>query len=484
MIAFDETTLGEEAEFPLHPGYDWAQVAYLALLSRHLDELEEREGFVVYQFSARGHELPQILLSQQLTHSFDGASVYYRSRPFLLGSGLKPVEALTAGMARAGNLSNGRDVGVVFNLPKRTGATVLPMVGDVGGQYTPAAGWAQAIRYRVEQLGQKQHEGSIAVVLGGDGSVASNGFWATLTMATTLKLPLLFLIEDNGYAISVQSPAQTPGANIAANLASFKNLHILQGDGCNPALAAELIETAVAYVRGGEGPALLRLTVPRLSGHAGHDNQAYKSAAQKAAEWRRDPIAALHDYLVPALFGEAEWTDLEARVEAEVLAAQTEAQAAPEADVAGVLDHVWHDPLAPAAVGGLASEGIVLPAGSATPQPPAPTRINMIDAIRRTLEVELQLNDRCLVFGEDVGVKGGVHAATLGLQKQFGAGRVFDTSLSEEGIIGRAVGMAVAGLMPVPEIQFRKYADPAMEQIINCGTIRWRTNNRFVAPMV
>ena len=135
-------------------------------------------------------------------------------------------------------------------------------------------------------------------------------------------------------------------------------------------------------------------------------------------------------------------------------------------------------------VGGLVAEGIELPGGTTVPNPPDPRRINMIEAVRRTLDVELELNPRLLVFGEDVGLKGGVHAATLGLQSKYGDGRVFDTSLNEEGIIGRAVGMAYAGLVPVPEIQFRKYADPATEQLNNCGTVRWRTNGRFAAPII
>ena len=133
--------------------------------------------------------------------------------------------------------------------------------------------------------------------------------------------------------------------------------------------------------------------------------------------------------------------------------------------------------------GGLAASGYRPPPASDVPAPEGP-RINMLTAIRRTLEAELRGNPRMLLFGEDVGPKGGVHAATLGLQDSFGTARVFDTSLSEEGIIGRAVGMALAGLMPVPEIQFRKYADPATEQLNNCGTMRWRTNNRWAAPIV
>ncbi|MCA9959396.1 MAG: hypothetical protein KC443_10205, partial [Anaerolineales bacterium] len=202
------------------------------------------------------------------------------------------------------------------------------------------------------------------------------------------------------------------------------------------------------------------------------------------AEWERDPIVALNRCLVPDVMSKAEWHDLVMQVMQEVSAARHAAQAQPVPDVATVARHVWARPEEPQQVGGLVGEGVHLPTGNSVPHAPEPRRINMIEAIRRTLAVELETNPRCLVFGEDVGVKGGVHAATLGLQTQFGNGRVFDTSLNEEGIIGRAVGMAMAGLVPVPEIQFRKYADPATEQLNNCGTLRWRTNNHFAAPIV
>ena len=472
----------------LHPAYDWLEVTRLALASRMMDEMEEKEltpqGVVTYQFSARGHELGQLLISQLLNRPMDGASVYYRSRPFMLGSGLTLEEAFASDMARPGGLSGGRDVGVVFNMPGRGRATVLPMAGDVGSQFTPAAGWAQALRYRVEELGQEELRGSIGVVFGGDGSVATNGFWSALTIATTLKLPLLFVIEDNGYAISVKSPLQTAGANIAANLASWQNLQIWDGDGTVPGETAILIHEAVTYTRQWEGPALLRLTVPRLSGHSSVDTQAYKSKEELDAEWERDPLVALNHALVPALMSKAEWHELVMQAMQTVNAARDAAMSQPQADPATVARHVWANLEEPQQIGGLVGEGITLPVGNSVPHPPEPRRINMIEAIRRTLEVELTVNPRCLVFGEDVGQKGGVHAATLGLQTGFGNGRVFDTSLNEEGIIGRAVGMALAGLVPVPEIQFRKYADPATEQLNNCGTLRWRTNNRFAAPIV
>jgi 2-oxoisovalerate dehydrogenase E1 component len=472
----------------LHPAFDWHEVARLALCSRLMDEMEEEEltpqGLVTYQFSARGHELGQLLISQLLDRPFDAASAYYRSRPFLLGTGLTLTEAFASDMARVGGLSGGRDVGVVFNMPRRERAMVLPMSGDVGSQFTPAVGWAQAIVYHKTVLKNPEAGNCLAVVFGGDGAVATNGFWSALTIATTLELPLLFVVEDNEYAISVRSPLQTPGSNIAQNLACFKNLTIWDGSGTNPTETAELVHTAVRHMREWNGPGLLRLTVPRLSGHSSVDNQAYKSEAERAAEWERDPLAGLHQYLVPALLTQAEWEGLRQEAAAAVAQARDEALAQAHGDPATVTHFVFHSPERRPQVGGLLAAGIELPPGTDMPQPPDPRRINMIEAIRRTLEVELALNNRLLVFGEDVGLKGGVHAATLGLQTRFGDGRVFDTSLNEEGIIGRSVGMAYAGLVPVPEIQFRKYADPATEQINNLGTVRWRTNGRFAAPVI
>lgn len=471
---------------------DWRKVAEFVLTSRAMDELEEVELFpkrlVPYQFSARGHDLAQVLLGLQLTHPHDAAGAYYRSRPLLLTLGLSPEDGFAASMARSGGYSDGRDIGAVCNRPSTGGATVLPMAGDVGSQYTPSAGWAQAIVYRRTVLSDPSYDRAISVALGGEGSVATNGFWSSLTIATTLKLPMLFYIEDNGFSLSVPGDKQTPGGDIAQNLSSFTNLHVLQGDGADPAEAAIRIREAVDFVRGGRGPALLRLIVPRLCGHSGQDTQTYKGKERIEAEKARDPLTRLRRYLVPSRFSESDWKDLERSVADKVRAALDRAVARAEPHTGRVRHDVFCETRPDGTPdvqrqGGLAAEGHRFPPASDTPEP-EPARINMLTAIRRTLETELRLNPKLLVFGEDVGPKGGVHAATLGLQEAFGEGRVFDTSLSEEGIIGRAVGMALAGLMPVTEIQFRKYADPATEQLNNCGTIRWRTANRFAAPIV
>ncbi len=466
---------------------DWRHVAYLVHLSRALDRMEEErlvpEKKVLYQFSARGHDMAQILLGQRLDRRADATCGYYRSRPLLLSLGVDVEDALGSSMGRAGGYSDGRDIGVVFNYPNRLGASALPMCGGVGAQYTPTAGWAQAIQYYRTVLGDAAYEDAIGVVLGGEASVATNGFWAALTIATTQNLPMLFYIEDNGYGISVPSTFQTPGGDIAANLASWKGLTILAGEGVEPAEASHMIDQAVDHVRSRRGPCLLRLRVPRLQGHSFQDTQTYKSKSTLEAEWARDPLPRLRDYLVPALLDEAEWDALEQRATADAEAARKRAEARPVAEAETVVGGVFSDGVVLQSMGGQWTHGYTPPAVDNTPRPSG-QRLNMVTAIRRTLEQEMAVNPRVVVFGEDVGPKGGVHAVTLGLQEKFGEARVFDTSLSEEGIVGRAVGMALAGLMPVPEIQFRKYAEPATEQINDCGSMRWRTNNRFAAPMV
>lgn len=485
------TRLADSQE--VDPDFSWKRIARLVFTSRVMDDVEENELYprklVPYQFSARGHELCQILLGSLLIHPWDVVSAYYRSRPMLLSLGLTPEDGFAVSMAKSGGYSDGRDIGAVCNLPSQGKATVIPMAGDVGSQYTPAAGSAQAIEYRRTQLEDKNYENAIAVVMGGEGSVATNGFWSALTIATTLKLPLLFFIEDNGYAISVTSDKQTPGGNIAKNLASFGNLAIIDKvDGTNPTKASPRIKEAVDFVRTNRMPLLIRVTVPRLNGHSGQDTQAYKPTEFLEYERANDPLKKLENYLVPNLFSESSWQDLRSEVESEVRSGLQRALNRADPDETKVQRHLFFEPSndgksAVQIMGGLAAEKHEFPTSNGKPEPGA-ARINMVEAIRRTLEFELKTNPKSLVFGEDVGQKGGVHAATLGLQKEFGRERVFDTSLSEEGIVGRAVGMALSGLMPVVEIQFRKYADPATEQLNNCGTIRWRTNNRFAAPIV
>jgi len=477
--------------------FDWRRIAYNMLASRAMDDLEEstnrnrtsvpREHLILYQFSSRGHDLAQTILGTLLDHPHDAAGAYYRCRPLLVTMGLSLEDALGSPLGRAGGFSDGRDIGVVGNLPSEAGPVALPMAGDVGSQYTPTAGWAQSIVYQRDVLRDRSWDGAIAVVLGGEASAATNGFWSSLTIATTLKLPMLFYIDDNGLGISVKSELQTPGANIAKNLASFTNLFVRDGDGCEPGEAARLLAEGVAHVRSGEGPALVRLTVPRLSSHSGPDNQkGYRTEEEIAADNARDPLPRLRQYLVPAFMSEDDWAELEARVTRDVQAAADAARARPAPEPADVKRFIYAETPResdPVAQGGLSDAEREALGGTDVPETEGDF-IRLAEGVRRTLARELEVNPKVLVFGEDVGKKGGVHLVTEGLQKRFGAERVFDTSLSEEGIIGRAVGMALAGLMPVAEIQFRKYADTAQEQLNNCGTLRWRTANQFAAPIV
>lgn len=465
---------------------DWLKVARSVLLSREMDRLEVEkltpQGKIKYQFSASGHELAQVLMAQAMNHPHDAATVYYRSRPFMLACGLSATQALAGGMARSGSTSQGRDAGVMFNLPRstsgRTGLTVLPTSGDVGAQYTPATGWAQAITYHRDVLKEADWDGAVAVAMGGEGSTAANGFWAALNIVTTLRLPMIFSIENNNYGLSVPSELQTPCGDITGNLSCFQNLLTIDADGTEPEQAWQAICQAVEHARSGAGPVLLQLHVVRLTGHTFIDDQSYKSSAERATEVKRDPLERLRSFISSP----EQWQRLEQEVHAELATAQVEAEASPEPDPAQVRFALFFEGQPPKQ-GGLRPENANIPMGSDSPKPAGP-RINLIDAVRQTLEAEMTRNPRLLVLGEDVGVKGGVHGATRDMQTHFGVERVFDTSLSEEGIIGRSVGMALSGLLPVPEIQFRKYADPAYEQIDDLGSLRWRTANNFAAPIV
>lgn len=471
---------------------DWLKVAKYMLLSRELDHYEEKhlvpKGLIKLQFSAMGHELAQILLAQALDHPHDAASTYYRSRPFMLAAGYPLTKVLAGNLALSGGGSGGRDAGVVFNMPKgqtRSGLTVFPASGDVGSQYTPAAGWAQAITYRHQVLKDDDWKNAAAVALGGDGSVAANGFWSALNIATTQELPLLFFIEDNSYSLSVPSTFQTPGGNIAANLGSFMNLSVFDADGTEPEEAWEGIKNAIGLIRKGKGPVLLRMQVVRIRGHTYIDDQAYKTPEERAVESECDPVIKMKTFLLSQGIPAETWTELVREVRLDIERGFEEAKTFSEPDPNEATKHLFYageEPLQ----GGLRPENAQIPLDTIdiTSSEAKGPRINLIDAVRRTLEYEMELNPRIIVFGEDVGVKGGVHGATMGMQSRFGSDRVFDTSLSEEGIVGRSVGMALAGLLPVPEIQFRKYADPAHEQISDLGTLRWRSANNFAAPIV
>lgn len=467
---------------PKNPSTDWwLSILERALISRAMDDLEvskeyrpnpdkPHEGKLKFQFSAKGHEVSQLVAAALLNRPHDGASVYYRSRPFMLGVGLTPFEAFASNMHKLEGVSGGRDIGVVFNHKQPGGVTVLPASGDVGAQFTPGVGWAQAIHYRVNVMEQQEYDGSIALTHAGDGATSTNGFWAAINIAASLKLPYVMLIEDNRYALSVPWRYQSQAPSIVENLNNFQDIKIQSVEGGHIPALYKAVSSAISSARNGDGAQLVHVKVPRLTGHNWQDPAAYKSAEEKEEDTRRDPLPRLIAYLreerhVPA----SQLEEMQARA---THFAREQAEAAWEQG---------HNPSPEDATTYQFAQNPPMPDVPPTTQGP---RLTMQQALKQALEDDMKRDKSILVFGEDVGAFGGVHRVTDSLQHLFGEERCFDTSLNEEGIVGRSTGMAVNGLRPVPEIQFRKYADPAHEQIHDAGTLHWRTHGRFSAPIV
>jgi 2-oxoisovalerate dehydrogenase E1 component len=464
------------------PGVDWwLSLLERALISRAMDDLEVTkeyrpnpdkplEGRLKFQFGAKGHEIPQLIAAALLNHPQDGATVYYRSRPLMLGVGLSPWEAFASNMHKLEGVSGGRDIGVVFNHKQPGGVTVLPASGDVGAQFTPAVGWAQAVQYRAKELGDEEYAGAVALAHAGDGATSTNGFWAALNIAAPRKLPYIMLIEDNRYALSVPWRYQTAAPSIAENLANFRDLNLQSVEGSDLEALYSTILSAIRGARGGGGAQLLHVKVPRLTGHNWQDPAAYKTAEEKEEDLRRDPLERLAAYLI-----EKHGISSEQIEEMRTRAADYAREQAEAAWSEG------REPQESDALTFLFSDTKHVEESEPVTEGP---RLTMQQAIRQALDDSMERDPSILVFGEDVGAFGGVHRVTDGLQAKYGEARCFDTSLNEEGIVGRSIGMALNGLRPVPEIQFRKYADPAHEQITDAGSMRWRTNGRFGGPIV
>jgi 2-oxoisovalerate dehydrogenase E1 component len=424
---------------------DWGKVAYFCLLSRFMD-LKERSERLPMSFPAMGHELVQVLTALLMEHEKDSASVYYRSRPLALALGIKPEDIFYA------NMGKGRDVGMMYYLRGK----ILPTVGDVGGQFPKAVGWAQAIRY-------KGWDGAVAVAMGGDGSVASSGFWSALNIATTLNLPMVFVIEDNGWGIGVPSYLQTPGGNIAENLRSFKNLTVLEGRGYIPEETYGVLKEGFEIARKNR-TVLIRFEVARIEGHSISDRQEYRSREEIEKSREKDPIVYLRSLV-------ENWEEVESGAKEDVERAWEEAKRR-EGERGNLKKYIFFE--------GEFAQGDKVREFNMNKHP----KMKVALAIRKAMEEALEENEDVLIFGEDVGLKGGIYGITRGFMERFGERRVFDTSLNELGIVGRAEGMAYAGLKPIAEIQFRKYADEARQAIHNIGFVRWRTKNAFSAPII
>ncbi len=462
---------------------DQLLLAFRAIyLARRLDDREivlKRQNRVFFQIAGAGHEAIQAAAGLALEAGRDWIYPYYRDRALCLMLGVTPEQMLFQAVgAAADRASGGRQ------MPSHWGDPALRIVSSsspTGTQFLQACGCAEASR----RLAPEARE--ITLVASGDGATSEGEFWEALNIACIERLPVLFLIEDNGYAISVPVEAQTAGGNIAGLVSGFPGLLRLEVDGCDVEASYAAMHQAVEYCRQGAGPALVRASVIRPYSHSlSDDEKLYKPESERKAEELRDPFRHLPEWLIREGVADRNALqllthDLDREIDAAV---QSALKAEPPAASSALL-HLYSDTDAPDN-----------PRFETQPELRGEPR-TMVDEINLTLEEEMERDGRVLVFGEDVADctreryldqvkgKGGVFKATQGLQRRFGAGRCFNTPLAEASIAGRAIGMATRGLKPVAEIQFFDYIWPAMMQIRGeMATLRWRSNGGFSCPMV
>jgi 2-oxoisovalerate dehydrogenase E1 component len=465
----------------------------LMILSRKLDDLEiqlKRQNVAFFHISGAGHEATLAAASLHLKPGYDWFFPYYRDRALCLGLGVSPLEMLLAAVGSAADPSSGGR-----QMPSHWGHRDLNIVEQssaTGTQYLQAVGCAEAgVLY--PKLGPRAakkantHGDEVTYVSGGDGSTSEGEFFEALNTACNLKLPVLFHVEDNGYAISVPIEVQTAGGSISKLVAGFPNLLRLEFDGCDPERSHLCWAEAVHYARSRQGPVLLHAHVTRPYSHSlSDDERLYRTAAEIALQAERDPIVVYRSRLVQE-FGidEGIMERIEAEVASELLRARDQVIDATRPSAQSAMLYVYSPLVDPC------------DAEFATSQAPEGEPQTMVDAINRCLRDEMDRDPRIVVFGEDVADasrlaalnevkgKGGVFKVTHGLQRRFGADRVFNTPLAEANIVGRAIGMALRGLKPVIEIQFFDYIWPAMMQIRDeLAVMRWRSNNAFASPMV
>jgi len=470
-------------------------------LSRRLDDREiqlKRQNKIYFQISSAGHEGVTAAMGLLLRPGVDWLYPYYRDRAFCLMMGVTPLEMLLQAVgAKDDPSSGGRQMPSHWGHPK---FNIVTKSSCTGTQFVQAVGAAEATLYyegRPKALAQARkaplgkyvrHEADeIVYVSGGDGATSEGEFWESLNAACAKELPLLYLIEDNGYAISVPVEVQTAGGSISRLTRSFPSLHVAECDGTDPLESYGVLKEAVEYVRQRRGPALIHAKVTRPYSHSlSDDEKLYKTSEEREEEAHRDPLSKFSLFLVrEGLIDQKEIEHLEAEVDREVRDAADQALAAEPPSIDSIRVNVYSPDIDPAS-----------PAFVAQPQLHGAPK-TMVEMVAATLLDEMSRDERIIVFGEDVADasreenlkhvkgKGGVFKATAGLQRKFGADRVFNTPLAEAAIVGRAIGMATRGLKPVAEIQFFDYIWPAMMQIRDeLCTMRWRSNGAFKSPAV
>ncbi len=460
-------------------------------LSRRLDDRElqlKRQNKIFFQISSAGHEAVMTAAGLVLKPTYDWFYLYYRDRALCLQLGMTPEEMLLSAVGAASDPNSGGR-----QMPSHWGHKKLNIVSTsspTGTQFLQAIGSAEAV-LRASQLGMKDGFETDEVVLctTGDGTTSEGEFWESLNGACNLKLPVVYLVEDNGYAISVPVEVNTAGGSISKLVASFPGLYIEEVDGCDLVASHEALQRAVDYARQRKGPALVHAHVIRPYSHSQSDDEVmYRPPEERDADAARDPLTTFPAWLVAQGHAtEAQLEKIREESDAVVLAATDAALAAEQPGPETVERFVYSPDIDPTSEQ-FDTEDDPQFSGNET---------TMVDLLNACMRDEMRRDEKILIFGEDVADvsrekylgkvkgKGGVFKVTWGLQKEFGAARVYNSPLAEATIVGRAVGLAIRGFKPVVEVQFFDYIWPAFMQIRDeLATMRWRSNGDFSAPVV
>jgi 2-oxoisovalerate dehydrogenase E1 component len=460
-------------------------------LSRRMDDKEiqlKRQNRIFFQISGAGHEAVLTAAAMALRSGYDWFYPYYRDRALCLQLGVTPAEMLYEAVGAANDPSSGGR-----QMPSHWGHKAYNIVSTsspTGTQFLQAVGSAEA-SLKAAKLGEADgfHGDEVVYVSTGDGTTSEGEFWESLNSACNLKAPVVYLVEDNGYAISVPVEVNTAGGSISKLLTGFPGLFIQNVDGCDFAASFDAMAKAVAYARARKGPALVHAQVIRPYSHSLSDDEVmYRPAEEREADAARDPVTNFPKWLIAKGHAkEAELAAIRDEVDAAILAATDDAlaQAQPGADT--VMDFVY-SPSVDVTGEQFDTEADPQFAGEPT---------TMVDLLNACMKDEMRRDEKMLIFGEDVADvsreqnlgkvkgKGGVFKVTWGLQKEFGSQRVYNSPLAEANIVGRAIGLALRGFKPVVEIQFFDYIWPAYMQLRDeLATMRWRSNNAFSAPVV